>query len=139
MNIQRVHSEMRSQVEPGQFRGVDMTISENGVSINGSQPLHGLSPAQQDSGRVRTGDPADAPVDRPNQGQSGETSSPTVTSTQDLQDLLNPAEIQALQEFRAAASDPGTQLMRATIYDGRGAPVRADDSAATGRLVDLIG
>jgi len=115
MNIDPARTEVVSRVAPGQLRSVDMTISQDGVSITGA---------------------ATAPVQAPATPPAAEPVQP-VTSTQDLQQLLTPEEIQALQQFRAAGTTT-LQQGHASTYDGRGAPVRADGTAP-GRFVDLIG
>ena len=135
MNIQRVQSELQSRVAPGPSRSVDMTVSENGVSINALQPTSGADAA--------SAKPASKPVDAAPRGgaaQQAPTPQAAVTSTPDLQQLLSVEEIQALQQF-SAPSAPATArpAMQTSVYDGRGTPVRVDESAAPGRLVDLVG
>lgn len=116
MNIDPARTEFGSRAAPGQLRSVDMTISQDGVSIN---------------------EAVTAPVQTPVTPPPAEPLQP-VTSTPDLQQLLSPEEIQALQQFRAGGAIASSQQGHAATYDGRGAPVRADGTAP-GRFVDLIG
>lgn len=116
MNIDRMNAGSSAHVQPrpGVSAGVDLTISDQGVTASRVAP---------------------APVDAvPIPAQ--------ITSTAALQHELSADETRALAESfsapRAAGTSVGTSV-RTSVYNGRGARVDVQATSAHGRLVDITG